>query len=446
MIQFVFKNLSAAGKKIIRNIYWALIGKVISVLNGLFVGIIIARYLGPEEFGLMSYVISIVTVFSVISSFGLDNIEIRELSKKNINKEDILGTSFILRVILGIITILVVVIYLIVSNEDAEIIVLVLIYSITILLLPFNIIKNYYISIAKNEFIAKSEIVRHIVSAIIKIIMLMFHAPLFAFIISGVVDVVFVCIGYIYLYNNQIGSFKKWKYNVLLAKKLLYESLPLFLSAIAVVVYQQIDQIIIGNILTKTEVGYYSTAVKITDLFFFLPVILVQTITPFLVRLKERDLENYLFVREKFVGLIVWVSVIISVFVSFLSSELIHLTFGNKYVMSIPVLEILIWKTVLMALSATSGQVIIIDGIQKYAVYRNIIGSLFCVIMNILLVPNCGIIGAAYISLITLLITSFLANLIIPPYYSIIKMQINAILFGWKNLSKLKKYIFDGTV
>ena len=67
--------------KVFRNLYWAVLGKVVTLLGGLFVGILVARYLGPEQYGLMSYVVSYVAVFQVFACFGMDNIEIREESK-----------------------------------------------------------------------------------------------------------------------------------------------------------------------------------------------------------------------------------------------------------------------------------------------------------------------------------------------------------------------------
>ena len=74
-------NYTGNRKNILKNVYWAVLGKIINILSGLFVGILVARYLGPENFGLMNYVISYVTLFSILANFGLDNIEIRELSK-----------------------------------------------------------------------------------------------------------------------------------------------------------------------------------------------------------------------------------------------------------------------------------------------------------------------------------------------------------------------------
>ena len=99
-------NLSPTKEKVIRNVVWAVIGKVVTLLGSLLVGIFVARYLGPEQYGLMNYVISFVMLFQVLASFGMDNIEIREESKSPEEKDKIIGSAFTLKVSFAIITII----------------------------------------------------------------------------------------------------------------------------------------------------------------------------------------------------------------------------------------------------------------------------------------------------------------------------------------------------
>ena len=80
MINSVIKRfqLSKTKEAIVQNLFWAVVGKIVNLFGGLLVGIIVARYLGPEQYGLMSYVISYVFLFQTFALFGLDSIEIRE--------------------------------------------------------------------------------------------------------------------------------------------------------------------------------------------------------------------------------------------------------------------------------------------------------------------------------------------------------------------------------
>ena len=107
--------------------------------------------------------------------------------------------------------------------------------------------------------------------------------------------------------------------------------------------------------------------------------------------------------------------------------------------MAVPILQIMAWKTVGMALSSSAGQIIIIEHVQKWAAIRNIIGCITCIGLNFLLIPKYGIIGSAWTTIITVLMAGSLGNIFIPPYYGILKLQINALFKGWKSILNLTK-------
>ena len=122
---------------------------------------------------------------------------------------------------------------------------------------------------------------------------------------------------------------------------------------------------------------------------------------------------------------------------------LVGWTYGAKYAAAIPILQVLIWKTVGMALSTASGYLIVIEGIQKLTVLRNLIGCVACVGLNWILLPRWGVMGAAWATLVTVALSGFLANAIIPPYRDIFLLQVRALLTGWKGLFKIRT-LFGG--
>jgi O-antigen/teichoic acid export membrane protein len=433
-------NLTKNRKKIVKNVFWAMLGKTINLLSALFVGILVARYLGPEQYGLMNYVISYVSLFSVLASFGLENIEIRELSRIQVSKELILGTAFRLRLVFALVTILLILLTLLLFESDIFTISLVMIYSLSIIGTCFSVIRNYFTSIVLNEYVVKTEIRRTIIGAGIKILLLLLNVSLIWFIIASTFDFILVAGGYVYSYRKIVGSIDKWKFDLKIAKHLLKESYPLLLSGAAVVIYQRIDQVMIGKMIDHKSVGYFATASRFTDLILFLPLIMVQTVTPLLVRVKEESEEHYKVKKQQFLSIIVWTSIFMAFSVSVTSFWLISWTFGSKYLLAVPVLQILSWKAVGIALASASGQLIVIERLQKYAFIRNFIGVVICVGLNLIFIPKFGIIGSAIVTIVTATFTGFLANIFIPPYHSIMKMQLKAILLGWRELIYLKTF------
>ena len=434
-------NLSNSQKKIVSNVAWSLGGKAVNMASALFVGILVARYLGPESYGLMNYVISYVAIFSIIATFGMDNIEIRELSRQNDKKDAIMGTCFCLRMFFATIAYIVIAISLFYFQTDKFTSLMVLAYGLTLFTGTGNLLRNYFTSIVQNKYIVKSEMYRTFVGAGIKILLLWIKAPLEYFIYAQIFDTALVASGYYLSYKSTVGSIRKWHFDKTLVPFILKESFPLVLSGAAVIIYQRIDQVMIGDMINKTEVGYFATAGKFVDLIVFLPMVLVQTVTPMLVREKENKPETYEVKKKTFVSITTWTAIIMSVMVSSLSYWLITYTYGIQYAPAIPVLQIMAFKAVGMALSSTGGQIIIMEHIQKWAFIRNTLGCILCVLLNYFLIPQYGIIGSSYVTIITVLFTGCFANLLIPTYHNVMKLQLYAILLGWKELRYFKRMI-----
>jgi len=425
-------NLSPNRRKVVKNVYWAVLGKVVNIIAGLLVGILVARYLGPDKFGLMNYVISYVTLFSVLAAFGLNSIEIRELSKQNAIKETIIGTAFAIRLVFAVITILLILVTLVLFESDAFTFAMVMVYSLSLILSSFNVIRNYFTSIVLNEYVVKTEISRTIIGSGIKVLLLLNHCPLAWFIAASTFDFVLIGGGYLYSYRKKGGSTRAWKFDLTIARMLIREAFPLLLSGTAVIIYQKIDAVMIRNMMNNASVGQFSVASKITELAIFIPIVIAQSVTPLLVRAHQDDPARYLEKRQQFMDLMVWSSIAMAVAMSAIAAPAIRLLYGEKYLAAIPALQIMAWKAVFMALFGGSGQLIIIENLQRYAVVRNLIGCVVCIVLNYLLIPIWGIIGSAVATVITMAFSGYFSHFFIKPYRHLVPIQTKAIFFGWK--------------
>ena len=431
-------NLSPTKEKVVRNVVWAVTGKVVTLLGGLLVGIFVARYLGPEQYGLMSYVMSYVAIFQVLASFGMDQIEIREESKMPDKKDKIIGTAFALKIAFAIITMILVAITVWIFEADSFTKWMIILYSISMIANSFGVIRNYFTSLVWNEYIVKTEITRTFIGAGIKVGLLLLHAPLVWFIAATLFDTILIACGYWVSYRSKINSSKHWKFDKNQAVYLIKQSFPLLLSGAAVVVYQKIDQVMIGNMIDKEAVGYYAVAATFVSIIGFIPTTLAQTISPILVRTYELNQTEYQKKAQLFINTSTWIIILVCIIVCALSYPLIRYTYGLQYMAAIPLLQITIFKEIGYCMAQTSGTMIITENIQKVVVLRNLIGCLTCVILNYWLIPLYGVIGAAISSVITAFCTGWLAHSILPPYKHIFKIQTQSLLLGWKDLAHLK--------
>ena len=426
--------------KIVRNVAWAVTGKVVTLLSTLLVGIFVARYLGPEQYGLMNYVISIVALFTVFATFGTTEIIIRELAKKELSKDIILGSAFAVRVVLAFVCLIAIGIYLTFSNETSETSIMILIYASSIFFSCFDVIRYYFTSIVENEYVVKSEIFRTLVGALIKVVLLLCHAPLIAFVIALAFDFLLLASGYTLAYRKKVDSIRKWKVNKVFIKALLSTSFPLLISSAAMIVYQRIDQVMIAKMLDNESVGYFSTAASFIGIVTFIPTIMVQTTSPLLVGFWKNDKERYKRESQRIMNLTTWVTMFVCIIVSLLSDPIIRYTYGTAYLSSIPVLQILVFKAVGVALITIGGQLTIIENIHKWAFIRNIFSCVVCVISNYYFIPLWGIIGSAWATIVTVFFTGCFSNFFIVPYRHIFKNQLISLSIGWCDLFNLNRH------
>ena len=224
-------HLSKTKETIVQNLFWSVLGKIVALLSSLFVGIVVARHLGPEQYGLMDYVISYVFLFQTFAIFGLDSIEIREEARGLEPYQKIIGTAFTLKVFLGVICIAASVLTSWFMDADAYTTLLVAIYSLVIILNSFGVIRNYFTAIVQNEYVVKAEIARTLIGVGIKVLLLLLDASLTWFIVSYMFDFVLVSSGYYVAYHQKVGHLREWKFDYSYSKYLLRESFPLLLTS-----------------------------------------------------------------------------------------------------------------------------------------------------------------------------------------------------------------------
>lgn len=432
-------QLSKTKEAIMQNLFWAVLGKIVNLIGGLLVGVIVARYLGPSQYGLMNYIISYVFLFQVFALFGLDAIETREESRNERPREVIIGTAFGLKVFFGLIFMAISILTSWWMEADHSTTLLVAIYSLSIVFNAFVVIRNHFTAIVQNKAAIKAEISRTLLSLGVKTVLLLMNAPLTWFVAAYMLDYVVLAIGYSLAYRSKIGKLTDWQFDITYARYLLKESFPLLLTNAAVIIYQRIDQVMIGQMIDSEAVGYFSVASRFVEVLIFVPMVLAQTITPLLVRAREKSLEEYMEKARQFMNFSFWLSMMISAVFSLSATLLIRYTFGVAYMPAAIVLQVMAFKTASVALSNTAGAMLVIEGRQRWAIIRDGLGCVACIGLNLWLLPKYGIIAAAFIAIASNVIAGYLADALIPAYRHLFVCQTKTLLVGWKDLIYIRR-------
>lgn len=415
-------KLSSGFKKYFINTGWLFFERIIGMAVSFFVGVYVARYLGPANFGLLSYAGSFVGLFIGISALGLDNIVIRELVKDEKKRDELLGTSFILKFIGSIFVLTIVLIAVRFTNNDNFTNLLIYIIVIGTIFQSFNVINFYFQAKVLSKYTVYAQVFSTILCSVIKLLLIYFNMSLIYFAMVTLLQSIFLASGLIAMYIKQKSSLFKWGINFDLAKNLLKDSWPLILSGIAISIYMKIDQVMIKNMLDAKAVGNYAVAVRISELWYFIPIAITGSLFPAIVNAKKISEKLYYERLQKLYDLMTWLAIGIALPIMLLSNNIVKLLFGIQYQQAAGVLRIHVWATVFVFLGVATGKYLVVENYTKISFLKSITGAIVNVILNIILIPKFKINGAAIATVISYFVSVFLIILLPKTYENSILM------------------------
>lgn len=376
------------------------------ILSGVFVGIYIARYLGPEEFGVLSYVLAIATFMMAISRLGMDAILVRDLVSAPDKEQLLMGTAFWLMVVAALGCYILVGAVIWSTAELVSVKIYASIIALSTIFTSCSVVDFYFQSQVKAKYSAACKSVTLFLMSVVKLYLIFIQADFIWFVFAFLMD--YAVLGLVFIaaafYGKGCGFLKLFSWSD--AKQMLKSAWPLVLGAVAIQVYMRIDQIMIRNMLGLHEVGVFSAAVRIYEAWAIVTAMITVSLLPAIVKLKQGDEENYHKRMTQLFRLVIWMSVFAAIAVSLVSEQLMVLAFGEEYRESAPVVDIIMWTAVFAAMGSVSARYFNVEKMEKKFALRTALAALVNVGLNFLLIPIYGIKGAA----IATLSCTFFAN------------------------------------
>ncbi|MBI5022310.1 MAG: flippase [Ignavibacteriales bacterium] len=395
-------------ESVVKNTGWLVLDKIFRLVVGLFVNVWIARYLGPAQFGILSYALSFAAIIGAIAPLGLDSIVVRELVKDAGRKEYLLGTTLVLRFTSGIFVMLIATsIYLFNTSVDGQTLTLILIISAGYLFQAFDAIDYWFQSKVKSKFTVIAKDSAFFIISLLKVIALIANAPLIAFAILATVEIMLGSIALWIAYRYDGFKLRTWKYNLHYTRVLLKDSFPLAIASIAIAIYMRIDQVILGSLLGSSAVGIYSAAVRLVEIWYFIPTSFTISIFPMIVEAKKNNMKLYHRRLQQLYDIMSFISILLAIGVTIFSKEIILLFYGVKYIESAYILSIYVWTGVAVFLGVASSQYLMAENRTSISLYRTLLGMCVNVAANIILIPRIGIIGSGIAALLAQLTATF---------------------------------------
>ena len=388
-------------KKFKINLSWLLFDKLFRASANIFLTVFLARHLGPDNFGILNYLLAILFLFVSISSLGVNPVLVNEIVKKRRNSMHSLINSYYLRFLISLISYFLFLLIIYTLNNNIIYHNYSLILGVIIILKSCEVLFSFFEAKSFSKYIVISQSVGFFISASMILFIVINAIDNIYIYYALVLDlvIVFILINVFYFINFKNHFYK---FNFIIIKRLISKSLPVLISTLSILLYMRIDQIMIKEMLNEYQLGIYSVSVRYIEIFHFIPKIIMISILP--VILTSR---NYYVKLLGINSVMNKISLILIIFI-FLSSDIvIPLIFSDTYIESINITKILSFSIFFVFLGVVNEHWYVTKNLQKfYALYVSF-GALLNIILNYILISNFGLKGAAYATVFTYLIIIF---------------------------------------
>lgn len=400
-----------AGNKSIFNMLWLSGDSVLRMGIGFLVSVWLARYMGPESFGVLNYALAMIAIYTAVASLGMNGVVVRELIKTPNNTGVVMGSSFILQIMGSLLAcVLIIISTMTLRPQEWDVLLMVLVMLPSLLFRSTDVIKYWFESKVSAKYTVIAQNAAFLISVLVKVATMLLGGNYIIIALTVTIEALVVSIMLCYLYRRKkIGI--AWKVDFHEAKKLLSQSWPLILSGLALMLYMRVDQIMIGNMIDNAAVGVYSVAVKMVEVWYFFPIAIVSSLFPKIIKEKEISEDKYNERMQFLYDVMVVVGVMLAVVVSFLSDYIISFFYGSQYMESSILIKIYAWVSIFYFLSSASGRWYINEGLQLYALNRNLLGLIIAVGLNFILIPDFGVEGSAFATLAAYFFASYIFDL-----------------------------------
>jgi len=418
----------------VRNIGWMGLEKVIRIGGSLVVGVMVVRYLGPTRFGSYSYAYAIYGIFNVISTLGLDYLVVSDLAvaKEAEREEEVLGSAFLLKCGASVLTTLAAVGYAWFTHPgDTVVLLIVAMLSTAAISQGFDVVDYFFQSRTRSRVTVVPQLIVFVASNLARVAAVVFKCSLLIFGLIAALEILATQLGFAVVYWQHQRNLFKWKFRREHAVRLLKGGWPLLIAGLMVSIYLRTDQILLGTLSTIAVVGQYSAAVKFSEIWYALPVIVGASVMPRLLKHKADQPALYYDRLKKLYGLMAMTSMVVAVLVTFFGRYVILLMFGAKYLPATQILSVLIWSGPFVFMGCVSSMQLIHEDWTHLILWRSVAGAALNVGLNLLLIPRYGAIGSAFATLIAQCATGYLMELATRKTWFIFRMKTAALSGYW---------------
>ncbi len=430
--QFEARNPGA--RRIVENLGWLFADNVLRLISVMIVNAWVVRYLGPEQYGTLSFAVAFVALFTPLALLGLPNLVMRDLVEKPDEENVTLGSAFALMLggaVIGAALAAVGVTWLRPDQPQTQRLVWVI--ACGLIFQAFTVIEQWFNAQVRARYVVYARNAALLLASAVRVGAILAGASLLVFAAITVIESGLFALALLVVFQRTRGTLTAWRAHLERARRLLADSWPLLIEGLAIVVYMRIDQTMLGQMIPgdkgEREVGLYASAVKLSEMWLFVPMAIRTTFFPTIVRSKSLSPAEYRQRIQRLFNLMVLLSYGVAIPTTILAPFIIRSFYGGDFRDAAPMLAILIWAGVWVSLGQVRSAVVQSENRQILTLRASILGAVANVLLNLVLIPPLGGVGSAIATTVSYGVQAYLSSFLFPVLVPLGKMQTRALVY-----------------
>lgn len=357
---------------------------IFSLTASLIVGIAVARYLGPEMYGIIAFATAVYTLLVIIVSLGIDDIIMKDMLQHEERQGSIQGSALFVKSAVAFLVYGIIFIYFLI-NYSGEKLYSVLIITGAVLFQPLSVFSCIFLINAQAKYTSLARMISYTLSSLLKIILIIFKAPVTYFAFAVFLDYAVLYLTVVLMYKYKKYTVSGWHIDISYIKYILKSAVPLFAAVLFYTFYQKVTVIIISSMYSDYASGIYSAAARLTEIWYLVPAVLMTAFYPAVVKAKQISEEEY----NKRIKTLFYVTtipfILMAFFAALLSPFIIKILYGEKYIESSIVLSLTIWSVPFISFYVISSKCFILENKVKHLLLRSALSFILIIFLGCIL-------------------------------------------------------------
>lgn len=398
----------------VQNAGWIIGGRIAQMAISFIVSVLTARYLGPSNYGLINYANAYIAFFTAFCTLGINSLLVKEFLDSPDDVGTTIGTTLGLRAISSLLSAFTIIIISCFADKGEPItIAVVALSSIGVVFNVFETFNYWFQAQLKSKITAITSFTAYFITAIYKIILLLLNKSVVWFALATSLDYICVAVLLFAAYKKECG--KPLKFSLKYGKNLLKRSHHFILSGLMVAIYGYTDKIMLKHMLGESDVGLYSIATSLCNVWCFVLSAIIDSVYPSIMEANNKDEDLFKRRNKQLYAIVFYVSFFVAIMFQIFAPLAVQILYGEAYSGSVNPLRIITWYTAFSYLGVARNAWIVCKEKQRYLKYIYVLAAASNVVLNFIFIPLFGASGAAIASLIAQILTSIVLPLFIKP-------------------------------